>query len=357
MADQNLFSRVSNKAVKMFKLARLKTSLRQIHGPRQFDLGRDDVVVVALVKDGAFYLDAFFDHYRALGARHFVFIDNGSRDRTVARIKSEEGTVILRSTLLVKAYESEFRRQGAQSFARNHWVLYADVDELFEFEGRDALGLSGLVRYMTAQGYTALMAQMLDMFPRGSIQSYARANYAKAIAEYRYYDLTQIVRYDYDAYDAIAFSYFMRTNTTSNDDLKFMFGGVRKKLFGEMCCLTKHPLVFVDDTTWPNPHPHVAGHVRVADFSAVIKHYKFTDDPFARDLQTLRHGTLTHGENKLRLEVIAATPDISFYSDAAQEWAGVDTLYEQGFLIRSPVFGRFVADEQAANNYIASSQS
>lgn len=357
MADQSLLSRVRSKAAKLFKLARLGMSVRQIHGPRQFDLGRDDVVVVALVKDGAFYLDVFFDHYRALGARHFVFIDNGSSDGTVARIKAEAGTVILRSTLPMKSYESEFRRLGAQSFARDHWVLYADVDELFEFEARDALGLSGLARYMAAQGYTALMAQMLDMFPKGSIQSHARANYAEAIAEYRYYDLMQIVRYDYDAYDAIAFSYFMRTNITSSDDLKFMFGGVRKKMFGEMCCLTKHPLVFVDDTTWPNPHPHVAGHVRVADFSAVLKHYKLTNDPFARDLQTLRDGTLTHGEGKLRLDVIASAPDISFYSDAAQEWAGVEPLYEQGFLVRSPVFGRFVADEQAARGGVANSPS
>lgn len=347
MTEQSLRMRLSNKAGKLMKSARLALSLRQVHGPRRFDLGPEDVTVVVLVKDGAFYLDAFFAHYKALGARHFVFIDNGSSDGTIARIKAEAGTVILRSTLPMKAFESEFRREGAQRFARGHWVLYADVDELFDFEGSAALGLSGLVRYMGAQGYTAQMAQMLDMFPQASLQSYAQAPFVQAIADYQFYDLGQITRYDYDDYDAIAFSYYMRTNTTSNEALQFMFGGVRKKLFGENCCLTKHPLVFVDETTWPNPHPHVAAHVRVADFSAVLKHYKFTDDPFARDLQTLRDGTLTHGENKLRLDVIAATPDISFYSGDALRWAGVEALYEQGFLVRSEQFARFAEKAQA----------
>jgi hypothetical protein len=345
MADQTLFSRLSNKVEKLVKSVRLKASIKQIYGPQQFDLAPDDVVVVVMVKDGAFYVDAFFEHYRALGAKHFVFIDNGSSDGTITQIKAQAGTVILRSTLPMKTYESEFRRHGAQSFARNHWVLYADVDELFDFQGSDALGLSGLARYLTGQGYTALMAQMLDVFPVASIQSYAQATFEQAIADYRYYDLSQIVRYDYTD-DTIAFSYFMGTNTPSSDALKFMFGGVRNKIFGEMCCLTKHPLVFVDDKTWPNPHPHVAAHVRVADFSAVIKHYKFTDDPFARDLQTLRDGTLTHGENKLRLDVIANSPDISFYSEDALQWGGVEPLYAQGFLVQSPVFTDFVTRER-----------
>ena len=347
MARPALFSRLSNKIEKLVKTARLKQSIKQIHGPKQFDLAPDDVVVVVMVKDGAFYLDAFFKHYRALGAKHFVFIDNGSSDSTVAQIKAQAGTVILRSTLPMKAYESGFRRHGAQSFAHNHWVLYADVDELFDFEGSKDLGLSGLVRYLTGQGYTALMAQMLEMFPVGSIQSYAKTRFADAVADYQYYDLSRITRYDYKD-KAIEFSYFMGTNITSNDTLKFMFGGVRQKIFGEMCCLTKHPLVFVDDDTWPNPHPHVAAHVRVADFSAVIRHYKFTDDPFGRDLQTLRDGILTHGENKLRLDVIANTPDISFYSQDALQWEGVEALYDQNFLVQSPVFEEFLTREQAA---------
>lgn len=347
MAGQNLLSRLLKKGQRLTKLARLKASIKRLHGPARFDLAPQDVVLVVVVKDGTFYLDEFFKHYRALGVQHFVFMDNGSTDGTIERIKIEPGTVILQSTLTIASYEVEFRRHGAQTYANNHWVLYADIDELFEFEGSETLGLSGLAEYMQSQGYTALMAQMLDLFPVASIQSYADAPFEKTIADFQYYDLTAIVRYDYHDYDSIPWSYFMRTNTTSNDDLKFMFGGVRKKIFGEMCCLTKHPLVFIDDTTWPNPHPHTAAHVRVADFSAVLKHYKFTNDPFARDRQTLRDGIIIHGADKQRLEVVGDNPDISFHSEDALCWAGVEPLYDQGFLIRPPAFTQFLAAQHS----------
>lgn len=342
MAHRNLQSRILGKGKRLAKLARLKASIKRLHGPARFDLGPRDVVLVVVIKDGEFYLDKFFEHYRMLGVKHFVFVDNGSTDGTIERIKAEPGTVLLQSRLTIGTYEVEFRRHGAQTYAHNHWVLYADVDELFDFEGSETLRLAGLVEYMESWGYTALMAQMLDLFPAASIQSYANAPFEEAINDFRYYDLTDLLRYDYHDYDAIPWSYFMRTNTTSNDELKFMFGGVRKKLFGEMCCLTKHPLVFVDDTTWPNPHPHTAAHVRVADFSAVLKHYKFTNDPFARDRQTLRDGTIIHGADRQRLEVVNDNPDISFYSEDALCWAGVEPLYDQGFLVRSAAFTRFL---------------
>ncbi|WP_108484030.1 glycosyltransferase family 2 protein [Oceaniglobus ichthyenteri] len=347
MSDHGLIARLLRKGKKLGQLARLKTSLKRVHGPAAFDLAADDVVVVTLIKNFSYYMDGYFEHYRNLGARHFVFIDNGSTDDTVERLKSHPDCVVLHSTLPMGIYEGEFRRHAAQTYARNHWVLFADSDEMFDFQGRDILGLSGLAQYMTAHSYTAMMAQMLDLFPRGSIQSYAHTPYETVLADFRYYDLSHIRRYDYTDYDSISFSYYMRTNTPATDQLEFMFGGVRHKVFGELCCLTKHPLVFIDDTVWPCPHPHTAAHVRVADVTGVVKHYKFTNDPFQRDMQTLRDGVLPHGEDKLRLETVRDHPDLSLYSDDAQPYTSAEALYGDGFLVSSPTFTQFVAKRRA----------
>jgi len=343
MPAPSLMTRLARKGRHLNRALRLRASLRRLHGPARFDLAPGDVVVVALVKDGAYYLDAFFAHYRRLGARHFVFIDNGSTDATLARVRAEVGTVILRSTLPMATFESRFRRHAARTYGRNRWVLFADMDEQFDFEGSAVLGLSGLTEYLRANRFTALMAQMLEMFPEGSIRSHAHAPFEQVIAAYRHYDLTAIRRFDYDDYDNIPFSYFLRMNTVSNPALQFMFGGVRLKVFGEMCCMTKHPLVLVDDTTWPNPHPHTAAHVRVADFSALIRHYKFANDPFARDRQSLRDGIIPHGEDRQRLDVVRTNPDVSLFSDDALRYCTVEALYRQGFLTPSPAFSQFVA--------------
>ena len=348
MSDQSLLARLAHKGHKMYRAIRLRMAMKHVHGPAKFDLGPDDVVVVVLVKDAVFYLDAFLNHYRGLGVQHFVFVDNGSTDGTLDRLAREPGTITLQCTLPHALYEGEFRRHGAQAYARNHWVLFADADELLDFKGSATLGMSGLAQYMRTNGYTAMMAQMLDLFPKDSIKSFAKAPFDHAIEAFQSYDLTDIIRHDYHDYGAIEWSYFMRTNTTSNDALKFMFGGIRLKHFGEECCLSKHPLVFIDDAAWPNPHPHTAAHVNVADISAVLKHYKFTDDPFARDLQTIRDGTVSHGGDKLRLQVVRDTPNISFHSENAQEWAGVEALIDQGFLVHTPAYDQFIAARATA---------
>lgn len=344
MTDAAFFpsARLARKARQTLTRLRLLASLRRLHGPKRFDLAEDDVVVVVVVKNGAYYLDAFLDHYRRLGARHFVFMDNGSTDGTIARLRREPDTIVLQSTLTIGIFEVEFRRHAAETFAKGHWVLFADIDELFDFEGSALLGLSGLTDYMRENGYTALMAQMLEMFPRTSIRETAHIPFETALERYRYFDTTHLERYAYDAYDAISFSYFMRQNTVANERLKFMFGGVRNRFFGELCCLTKHPLVFVGPGVSPNPHPHTAAHVAVADFSAVIQHYKFTDDPFARDIQSLRDGIIPHGADRLRVEAVRDNPDLSFFTDDAVEYTTPEALYASGFLIPSPAFTAFV---------------
>ncbi|MFD2738967.1 glycosyltransferase family 2 protein [Sulfitobacter aestuarii] len=71
--------------------------MRHLHGPRRLDVGPGEVVLIALVRDGSYYLDAFYRYYRVMGVWHFVCVDNGSQDDTIAKIKTQEGAVIDRA--------------------------------------------------------------------------------------------------------------------------------------------------------------------------------------------------------------------------------------------------------------------
>ncbi len=325
--------------------ARFAASVQHVHGPKVLDVAPSDVVLIALVRNGSYYMDAFFRHYRAMGVRHFVFIDNGSTDDTIDRIKREKGTVIDQSKLPLAGYEDLIRQYPANTYGQNRWCLYVDMDELFDFEGRSAIGIRGLVKYLEDHSFTAMVAQMLEMFPKVSLNNVADVPFKQALQEFLYFDLSAVKKFEYHATD-IPFAALLTQNTLATQDIKFCFGGVRGKVFGENCCLTKHPLIFNGPEVTPTPHPHLSMGVNCADMTGVIKHYKFTNDPTRRDAASLVTGDVAHGEDAARAQVMAQTPDVSLFSLDARRWNRVELLYRAGFLVHSDAYSAYVAAYQ-----------
>lgn len=301
----------------------------------------EGVTVVALVRDGMFYLDEFLAHYRKLGAVRFVFCDNGSTDGTVARAMAEPDTVMLRSALPWGEIENDFRRYAAERYCRGQWCLFADMDEIFEA----GAGLDVLTRYLEANGYTALVAQMLEMFPQTPLRDAAGLSYREALAAFEWYDLREVERCGYHD-EETGFSWFLQGNTVPDARIGILFGGTRRRVFGERCCLTKHPLVRLADGVEPGVHPHAAAHVACADFTALIRHYKFAGDTAARDADTVARAAIPHGEDRARLDRFAADPGLRLWTPEAQRFDGLAPLQKAGFLLRSDAFERFCKEQR-----------
>ncbi len=51
----------------------------------------DEVTLFCLVKNGRFHIDEFVRHYRGLGIRRIVFLDNNSNDGTMEALKVYSG--------------------------------------------------------------------------------------------------------------------------------------------------------------------------------------------------------------------------------------------------------------------------
>mgnify|MGYP002332277679 CR=1 FL=1 len=311
--------------------ARFKASLRHLHGPKQRIAAADEVVLIALVRDGAYYLEAFFDHYRRLGVSHFVFFDNGSQDDTLERLRQEPDVSLLQSTLPWGAFENSFRNYAAKRFATDRWCLITDMDEIFDFEGSTEIGLAGLTAFLTRRGYTGVVAQMLEMFPKAPLREVATLSYAQSLLQFDHCNISSVTAHDYQS-PGSGLGYFLRQNQTTAPEPKVLFGGIRGKVFGENCCLTKHPLVFVGPDVEPALHPHASTGIRIAPMTALIKHYKFANDALARDQASVAEGSINHGEDRQRLSVLAQTPDLSLWSPTAQRYPGITALQSQGFL-------------------------
>lgn len=322
---------------------RLLSSIRHLHGPATPQAALNEVTLVTLVRDGAYYLPAFFDHYRTLGILHFVFIDNGSTDATLDMIRAEPGTVILQSHLPWGQFENDLRRYAAVRYCRDRWCLFADMDEIFDFEGRAEIGLDGLTNYLRSRGLTALMAQMLEMFPKAPLNTVAQMPYDQVLTQFHHCDISTVRALDYASPDT-GFSYFLQGNVLENSNTEILFDGIRGKVFGENCCLSKHPLVFVGEGVEPGVHPHCSSGVRVAGFTALIKHYKFANDALGRDRASIAKASINHGEDRLRAEHMERSPDLTLWSPSAQEFPGIPALQAQEFLMTSDAYKTHLAE-------------
>lgn len=345
MSRLNLAAWLQRKLEQAWREVRFKLSLRHLHGPKNLTTAPGDVIVMAQVRDGVYYLDEFFAHYRRLGIRHFVFFDNGSTDDTINRIKAEPGTIIDRSTLPLGLYEGHMRKHVAQTYAKDRWCLYADMDEIFDFEASEKIGIAGLVQYLNAEGYTGLVAQMLEMFPDTPIREAAGLSFEQALHAFAHYDISAVKRFAYHD-PALPFSALLARNEISSQKTEFFWGGVRGKVFGETCCLTKHPLVFNGAGVEAGTHPHFSTGVRCADITGVVKHYKFANDTLARDAANLKRAGFEHGEDISRLRFFSENPDFSLFSQDASRWDGVSKLIDADFLLRSPRYTKFVKEWQ-----------
>ncbi|HSF65598.1 MAG TPA: glycosyltransferase family 2 protein [Paracoccaceae bacterium] len=306
----------------------VRLSMRRVHGPARVDLPDDGVGVVALMRDAAYFAEGFLTHHLRLGVAHVVVLDNGSSDRTAEIAAGFDRVTVLRCDLPARMHECRMRARAARAVFRGGWTLFADADEMFGFAGDDRQGISALAAYAGRHGYDCVMAQMLDLFGED-----AEGPYPQAVAAMDRWTDAGLERLPYHT-DQIDFGWFLQGNVAEYPGLRLHRGGVRRVMFGENPFLTKHALVRNAPGIDPIPHPHCARGVRVADVTAVVRHYKLAGDWQARDRASLAARLWDHAEDARRLDA-AARPGFRLDVPGARPFTGALGLLEDGFLVAS----------------------
>jgi glycosyltransferase involved in cell wall biosynthesis len=314
----------------------IHNSIEHLHGPESVDLRGDELIVLAQVRNARPYVRSFVEHYLSMGARHLVFLDNGSTDGTVEALKGyADGVTVLRTTLPFRTHNVAMRQYLIERFGRRRWSLLVDMDELFDYPLSDVVGLGALLRYLNENRYTAVVAHMLDMFSEGPISrdaSLLLPEHEPLREKYRFYDVSDV---RWSGYDRASET----NNVASNENIKILRGGIRKTFFENNALLIKHPLVFLDDELRPmDLSEHWVGNARIADFTGVLYHYKFTDR-FYRDAQRAveernrsDHGTRRYGKY---LQVLEKAPGFEIMRETSKELESVDQLIADGFVVVS----------------------
>src|SRR5215203_1862292 len=326
----------------------LRSSIEHLHGPEEVDYEPDELVVVCNVRDGRPYVKSFVEHYRSLGAKHLFFLDNNSTDGTVEALKNYDNTTVLRSKLPWKEYEVLFKQYPVGRFGRkNRWCLYADIDELFDYPYSDVVGLDSFLGYLNSNSYTAVAAQMLDMFPEEALSGREENLEDEPLKErHRFYDISNISRRSIKELHHL----HNRNNTLESDEIEMFRDGIQNTIFGSKPLRTKFPLVFTDGRIKPfDRSSHWVDNAKIADISCVLLHYKFLDGYFHKQAaQAVREGQYHNASARYKryLEVLDKNPALKMKRESARELKGVNDLVENGFLVVSEEYMMMVYDEE-----------
>jgi hypothetical protein len=310
------------------------------------------VVLVSVVRNGAVHVDDFLEHHFRLGVRHAVLLMNRSSDDTAARAARHGRVTVLRCDVrpFIHKYEFALRRYLIRRFARGRWCLVADIDERFDYPYSDRLPLPSLVSYLTAKRYTAVVAQLLDLFPERPLTR-ADASRPFVPSEHGFYDLSDVQWLDYgDArFDRERFNRFdARRNRVTNPAIRFCVGGIRKRAFGTDNWLTKHPLVFADRRLHITDSAHWVHNVRCADFSAVLRHYKFAGDAHGTARGYAESHRFPFRQEYVSLADALERGPVALKAPTARPWRGAAALVDEGFLAASDQFRRWAAQAAGA---------
>lgn len=216
----------------------------------------DDILAFITVFNGIEYVEWFLDYYRKLGIGRFYFCDNGSTDGTFEYLQTQPDVCLFRNagSFAASACGVFWINHLMRRFGTGHWCLHLDMDEALVFPGmEEGRSLQEFTRYLDSRGFEATGGLMVDIYP----------DHLSTNPDANPFEASQFIDSDY---------VWMRNELPP---YHFVKGGVRARLTGRSLLMTKSPLVKMShDTAFiANNHQHT--HLRMADVTVALLHYKF----------------------------------------------------------------------------------
>lgn len=130
-----------------------------------------DILCFATVRNETLRLPEFLDHYRKLGVRHFLIVDNASTDGTADLLRRQADVSLWRAEGSYRAARFGMDWLGALLFrhGHGHWCVTVDADELLVYPDCDRRPLPDLTAHLDAIRCPVMGAMMLDLYPSGPL--------------------------------------------------------------------------------------------------------------------------------------------------------------------------------------------
>lgn len=134
---------------------------------------RGDILLFCCLRNEMARLPEFLAHYRALGVRHFLIVDNDSDDGSACYLRAQPDLSLWCARGSYRATRFGMDWLGALLFrhGHGHWCVTVDADELLIYPDWQAHRLPALTAHLDARAIPAMGALMLDLYPQGPLGS------------------------------------------------------------------------------------------------------------------------------------------------------------------------------------------
>ncbi|WP_367890120.1 glycosyltransferase family 2 protein [Rhodobacter calidifons] len=134
-------------------------------------IGAGDILGFACVRNETARLPHFLDHHRALGVRHFLFVDNASTDGTGALLADQPDVSLWHTPAGYKAsrFGMDWLTWLLLRHGHGHWCLTLDADEILIYPYWQTRPLPALTDWLERQGRHSFGALILDLYPEGPV--------------------------------------------------------------------------------------------------------------------------------------------------------------------------------------------
>lgn len=222
-------------------------------------------IVVTVVKDDLERMTLFFEHYRKLGVKQFVVVDNSSTDGTSEWVAGQQGT---RCYKVTEPFQTERKVAWIEKVLAltgyNRWYVVVDSDELLDYVGSEQHNLKDLILHAGNNGYKHLNGYMLDMYSDQPLFT----------EECRHSDIVSRFRF----FDASGYTLQYYHSRIIDTEISALGGGPRARIFNKKGISLSKQSVFCYgiDKLYCNPH-YLWPYDRWDDMpcSYVLRHYKF----------------------------------------------------------------------------------
>ncbi|WP_170335735.1 glycosyltransferase family 2 protein [Ruegeria arenilitoris] len=137
-------------------------------------IAKGDILSFTTLRNELERLPWFFRHYRSLGVDHFLMVDNGSDDGTVAYLQEQPDVSLWQTDASYRGsrFGLDWLTWLQMRYGHDHWTLMVDADELLIYAHHDTRSLKDLTAWLQNRGHSAFGALMLDMYPKGHLDQH-----------------------------------------------------------------------------------------------------------------------------------------------------------------------------------------
>ncbi|MBY6056527.1 glycosyltransferase family 2 protein [Leisingera daeponensis] len=158
----------------LWRALRARRQMQKI-ADRTLQIPRGGVLVFTVLRNEITRLPYFMEHYRRLGAVHFLMVDNSSDDGSAEFLAVQPDVSLWSATGSYRDTRFGLDWLGWLLIRHGHgrWCLTVDADELLVYSGMEAHGLNDLTGLLEQQGRAGFGALMLDLYPKGPLGAQA----------------------------------------------------------------------------------------------------------------------------------------------------------------------------------------